>query len=57
MIEDLEFNIIEIPKMYKNKQPKEEELVEWLAFLENPDSEEAQRYMKKNESMILVFYS
>lgn len=51
LTEDLEFNIIEIPKMYKNKQPKEEELVEWLAFLENPDSEEVRGYMKKNESM------
>ena len=51
MTEDLEFNIIEIPKMYKKEQGKGDKLIEWLAFLENPNSEEVQKYMKKNESM------
>ena len=51
LTEDLEFNIIEVPKMYKRKQEKDAKLIEWLEFLKNPESKEVQRYMKKNESM------
>ena len=51
MTEDLEFNIIEVPKMYKGKQENEEKLIEWLKFLENPESKEVQGYMKNNENM------
>ena len=51
MTEDLEFNIIEVPKMYKEKQARDEKLIEWLKFLENPESKEVQGYMKKNENM------
>ena len=51
MTEDLEFNIIEVPKMYKEKQARDEKLIEWLKFLENPESKEVQGYMKNNENM------
>ena len=51
LTEDLEFNIIEVPKMYKEKQARDEKLIEWLKFLENPESKEVQGYMKKNENM------
>ena len=51
MTEDLEFNIIEVPKMYKEKQARDEKLIECLKFLENPESKEVQGYMKKNENM------
>ena len=51
LTEDLEFNIIEVPKMNEDKQEKNVKLMEWLAFLENPESKEVQGYMKRNESM------
>ena len=51
MTEDLEFNIIEVPKMYKEKQARDKKLIEWLKFLENPESKEVQGYMKKNENI------
>ena len=51
LTEDLEFNIIEVPKMYKEKQARDEKLIECLKFLENPESKEVQGYMKKNENM------
>ena len=37
--------------MYKEKQDGDEKLIEWLKFLENPESKEVQGYMKKNENM------
>ena len=37
--------------MYKDRQEEDEKLIEWLKFLENPESKEVQRYMKKNENM------
>ena len=47
----LKVNIIEVPKMYKDRQEEDEKLIEWLKFLENPESKEVQGYMKKNENM------
>ena len=52
LTDDIEFNIIELPKI--NKEPKgseDEKLKEWLNFLENPESKEVQGYMKNNENM------
>ena len=52
LTDDLELHIIEVPKMYKNKiGEKDKKLQEWLCFLENPESEEVQCYMEKNENM------
>ena len=52
MTQDLELNIIEIPKVHKLKASgREQKLKEWISFLENPESEEVSVYMEKNESM------
>ena len=52
LTEDLEFHIIQLSKMYKlNAEGKEKKLIEWLYFLNNPESKEVQGYMKNNESM------
>ena len=51
LTEDLEFNIIEVPKMYKDEQERDKKLIQWLKFLENPESKEVQGYMEKNENM------
>lgn len=52
LTEDLEFHIIELPKMYKlSKTEKNNKLIEWLYFLNNPESKEVQEYMKSNENM------
>ena len=43
---------IELPKMRKNKATgKDKKLLEWLSFLNNPESKEVTNYMKNNESM------
>ena len=52
LTEDLELNIIEMPKVHKLKATgKEKKLKEWISFLENPESKEVSIYMEKNESM------
>ena len=52
LTEDMELNIIEIPKVHKLKATgKEQKLKEWISFLENPESKEVSVYMEKNESM------
>ena len=50
--DDLELHIIELPKMRNTTSGgKDKKLVEWLHFLENPESKEVTSYMKNNESM------
>ena len=52
LTDDLELHIIELPKMRKNRATgKDEKLLEWLSFLNNPESKEVTNYMKKNENM------
>ena len=52
LTDDFELHIIELPKIRKGKADgKEEKLLEWLSFLENPESKEVTGYMKKNENM------
>ena len=52
LTDDLELHIIELPKMRNNTSGgKDKKLVEWLHFLENPESKEVTSYMKNNESM------
>ena len=52
LTDDLELHIIELPKMRKNKaNGKDKKLLEWLSFLNNPESKEVTNYMKNNESM------
>lgn len=52
LTDDLELHIIELPKMRKNKATgKDKKLLEWLSFLNNPESKEVTSYMEHNESM------
>ena len=52
LTDDLELHIIELPKMRKNKATgKDKKLLEWLSFLNNPESKEVASYMEHNESM------
>ena len=48
----LELDIIEIPKIYKNKGNKDKrKLLDWLYFLENPESKEVAKIMEHNEGI------
>ena len=52
LTEDLEFHIIQLSKKYQfNAEGKEKRLIEWLNFLDNPESKEVQGYMKSNENI------
>ena len=52
LTEDLELHIIELPKIKKMQETKENsKLLKWLKFLENPESEEVEIYMKENVNM------
>ena len=47
---DLEIHIIELPKI-KLEEGKESELIKWLKFLINPESDEVKKYMLENKEM------
>lgn len=47
----MEIDIIELPKIYKQKLNKGDKLLEWLYFLVNPQSEEVKKIMEKNEGI------
>ena len=47
---DLEIHIIELPKI-KLEEGKESELIKWLKFLINPESNEVKKYMLENKEM------
>lgn len=52
MTEHLEIHIIELPKIYKRADnEKDTKLIEWLSFLENPESEEVLYYMENNKNI------
>ena len=52
LTEDLEFHIIQLSKKYQlDAKGKEKRLIQWLNFLENPESKEVQGYMKSNENI------
>ena len=52
LTDDFEIHIIELPKIRKEKADgKEEKLLEWLSFLEDPESREVAGYMEKNKNM------
>ena len=46
----LEIHIIELPKI-KEKESKKDKLLDWLYFLENPESERIKEKMKENEEL------
>ena len=48
----MEVDIIEIPKIYElRKTDKYNKAIEWLYFLENPESERVKSIMKENEGI------
>ena len=48
----LELDIIELPKIYQNnKLNKNFKLLDWLHFLENPESDEVVKIMKENKNI------
>ncbi len=49
LTDKFEIHIIEIPKVADNQ--KEEELIDWLTFLENPNSERVIEKMENNEEL------
>lgn len=52
LTDDLEFHIIELPKLHQIiVKQKDKNLEKWMLFLENPDSKEVQEYMEENENM------
>ena len=46
----LEIHIIELPKI-KEKESKKDKLLDWLYFLENPESERIKEKMKENQEL------
>lgn len=53
MTDDFELHIIELPKMRNNNiiTGKDKKLIEWLSFLNNPESGEVNNYMENNENL------
>ena len=48
----MEVDIIELPKIYRlNENEKNNKLLDWVYFLENPDSEKVKRIMENNEGV------
>ena len=52
MTDEIEIDIIVLPKIYKLKETnKESKLLEWIYFLENPNSEVVKKIMENNEGI------
>ena len=52
MTDEIEIDIIVLPKTYKLKETnKENKLLEWIYFLENPNSEVVKKIMENNEGI------
>ena len=50
MTQKLEIDIIELPKII-GKEKEQDNLLDWLYFLENPKSERVTEKMKENENL------
>ncbi len=50
LTDKLEIDIIELPKI-KGRENEENELMDWLIFLDNPSSERVIRKMEENENL------
>ena len=50
MTQKLEIDIIELPKII-GKEKEQDNLLDWLYFLENPKSERVTKKMKENENL------
>ena len=52
LTEFMDVDIIELPKIYRlNENEKNNRLLDWMYFLENPDSEKVKRIMENNEGV------
>ena len=52
LTDEIEIDIIVLPKIYKLKETnKESKLLEWIYFLENPNSEVVKKIMENNEGI------
>ena len=52
LTDDFELHIIELTKIRKEKATgKDKKLLEWLSFLEDPESEEVTGYMERNKNI------
>ena len=51
LTDDIEIDIIELPKIHNGNTENEDGLLEWLYFLENSESEGVERIMKKNKGI------
>ena len=52
MTDTIEIVIIELPKIYRLKEEEQDkELLDWLYFLENPNSKRVMDAMKENEGI------
>ena len=50
LTDKLEFHIIELPKI-QGKEKEEDELLDWLFFLDNPESERTKKGMEENKTI------
>ena len=52
LTDEIEIDIIVLPKIYKSKETnKKSRLLEWIYFLENPNSEVVKKIMENNEEI------
>lgn len=51
LTEKLEIHIIELEKIKGETQNMNEKLLDWLTFLNNPESERVKEKMKENENL------
>ena len=51
LTDKLELHIIELDKIEESEDNKNDELIDWLIFLKNPESERVKEKMKENENL------
>lgn len=51
LTDKLELHIIELDKIRKEEENKKDELIDWLSFIINPESERVKEKMKKNKEL------
>lgn len=47
----MEVDIIELSKIYKKDVNKNDKLLDWLYFIDNPESEEVEKIMEENKGI------
>ncbi len=51
LTEFMEVDIIELSKIYKKNVNKNDKLLDWLYFIDNPESEEMEKIMEENKGI------